>query len=122
SLSNGQTTFCSNSGVYLTTTTSGYNYQWFKGGNSLSGATNQNYTPTANGTYKVQISDAFGCTVKSAGLSITINTSPVPSITGVTSICSGSSTTLSANTTYSSYAWSTGATTQSISTSIAGAY
>src|SRR6185503_10060907 len=38
------------------------------------------------------------------------------------SICQGHSTTLSANTTYSSYTWSTGVHTQSITTSTAATY
>ncbi|HYV93786.1 MAG TPA: MopE-related protein [Chitinophagales bacterium] len=117
--STGVNTFCSNSGVYLNTTTAGYSYSWYKGSALVSGATNQNYTPAASGTYKVQISDVIGCTLKSTGLVITVNAAPAPTITGSTSICQGQSTTLSANTTYSSYSWSTGATTQSISVSTA---
>jgi hypothetical protein len=120
--SSGATTFCSNSGTYLTTATSGYLYLWYKGSNSLAGATNQTYAPTAGGTYKVKLSDALGCTKFSSTISVTVNTAPSPTITGNTSICSGAPTTLSANTAYSQYLWSTGATTQSITTATAGTY
>src|SRR5439155_2387944 len=60
--SSGPATFCSNSGIYLTTSTTGYNYSWFKGSTLLSGETGQNYIPSASGTYKVQITDGIGCT------------------------------------------------------------
>lgn len=120
--STGATTFCSNSGVYLTTPVTGYSYLWYKGSNSQSGATNQNFTPSSGGTYKVRLSDALGCTKFSSTLSVTVNTAPAPTITGSTSICQGTPTTLSANSTYAHYLWSTGATSQSISTSSAGTY
>jgi hypothetical protein len=120
--SNGQTVFCSNSGVYLTTSATGYNYQWLKGTNAQSGATNQNFTPTATGSYKVRITDDIGCSATSAALSVTINSAPAPSITGAGTVCIGSTTTLSANTVYTTYAWSTGANTQSISLNSGGTY
>ena len=51
-----------------------------------------------------------------------MNTAPTPGITGSSTICPGQSASLSANTSYSSYAWSTGGTTQSISVSTAATY
>jgi hypothetical protein len=36
-------------------------YQWYLNGVLITGATNQNYTPTANGIYVVRITDANGC-------------------------------------------------------------
>jgi len=120
--SSGTTTFCSNSGVYLTTLTTGYSYAWFKASSQLAGATSQTYTPSSSGSYKLQINDALGCTASSSSISITVNTAPSPTITGSTSICQGHSTTLIANSTYSHYSWSNGATTQSITTSSASTY
>ncbi len=47
------------------------NYQWFLNGNPISGATNQNYLPMANGTYKVVVSDVNGCIGESLGFIVT---------------------------------------------------
>ncbi|MCS6917197.1 MAG: T9SS type A sorting domain-containing protein [Chitinophagales bacterium] len=114
--STGTNAWCETAGAFLSTTATGYSYQWSQGSTNLAGATNINYTPTASGTYKVQITDNAGCTKKSDGFSVTINKNPNPTITvtGGTVICHGQTTTLSANKDYASYLWSTGATTKSI--------
>jgi len=36
-------------------------YQWFLNGTAIPGATEQEWTPVANGNYSVQVSDANGC-------------------------------------------------------------
>ena len=36
-------------------------YQWYYNGGIITGATNQSYTPTQNGTYTVEITDTSGC-------------------------------------------------------------
>lgn len=41
--------------------TSATTYQWYLNGASISGATNQSYTPTQNGVYVVRITDVNGC-------------------------------------------------------------
>lgn len=71
--------------------------------------------PTANTTYTVDVTDANGCTAFST-FSIGVLTSPIASISGSTTICTGSNATLTASggTTYS---WSTGATTSVINPS-----
>ncbi|MCS6990593.1 MAG: T9SS type A sorting domain-containing protein [Chitinophagales bacterium] len=124
SSSSGNNTWCETAGVYLTTNAVGYSYQWSKGSTNIAGATNIHYTPTSSGTYKVQITDNAGCTKKSDGFAITINKNPTPSITvtGGTTICQGQTTTLSANKDYSSYLWSTGATTKSINVGSLGTF
>nr|MBA2406661.1 T9SS type A sorting domain-containing protein [Chitinophagales bacterium] len=121
STSTGATTFCANTGVYLTTSVSGYNYQWQKSNVNLAGATNQNYSPASTGSYKVIITDSHGCSKSSIALSITIKTNPAPVITGPSTVCQGSSVSLSCGS-YSSYAWSTGANTATINTSSSGNY
>lgn len=46
----------------LCATISGATYQWYEGGNLISGATAQCYFPTTPGTYTVFITDGTGCT------------------------------------------------------------
>lgn len=50
---------------------SAVSYQWFLNGNPIPGATQQTYTPTQNGNYTVQITDANGCTATSAPFNYT---------------------------------------------------
>ncbi|MCS6991417.1 MAG: GEVED domain-containing protein [Chitinophagales bacterium] len=49
----------------------GYTYQWKKGSNNLAGETNQTYTATSKGTYKVTVTDANGCSKTSSGVKVT---------------------------------------------------
>jgi hypothetical protein len=78
---------------------------------------------TAYGTgYKIRVISSNPAITGSANAAnITINSNPVPVITGALAFCSGSSTTLDAGA-YSSYLWSTAATTQTIPVSTAGTY
>lgn len=69
------------------------------------------------GTYNVTaaiIDIATGNTVISGQFAITITPGPQPIITGNLTLCLGSPTTLDAGAPYSSYLWSTGATSQTI--------
>ena len=114
----GATTFCSGGSVSLTST-AGTSYLW------SNGATTQSITATTAGTYTVQVTNAAGCqSAASAATTVTVNPTPsAPTITagGATALCSGGSVTLT-STTGTSYLWSTGATTQSITVSAAGTY
>jgi hypothetical protein len=84
-------------------------------------ATTQTIPVTAAGTYTVTVHDGSGCSgTKSAVVSI--NPNLTPSITGLSTICSGATATLNAGGPYASYLWSTGAATQSISVITAGSY
>ena len=85
------------------------------------GSTNQTITVSNAGTYSVTVTNAAGCSA-SASASVTVYSNPTPAIYGLTTICDKSSTTLSADKAYSSYVWSNGATTSSISVSAAGTY
>jgi M6 family metalloprotease-like protein len=72
--------------------------------------------------YKIRvISSSPSITGTSNAGNLTINQNPVPSITGATAVCAGSSNTLDAGT-YSAYIWSTTATTRTISVSAEGTY
>ena len=54
--------------VDVLSTTTASAYQWFKNGLAISGATQQNYTVTGNGTFKVQITGNNGCKNMSTGV------------------------------------------------------
>jgi gliding motility-associated-like protein len=97
----------------------GASYQWYQNGTAISGATSQNYTPTAAGTYSVDVTNN-GCT-SNGSMSLTINPAPVFTIAD-TNICNDGSAFIDPVVTGDSYAWSTGATTQTITTSTAGTY
>ena len=49
----------------------GFTYQWRKGVNNISGATNQTYTATAIGTYLVTVTNSNGCSKTSKGTKVT---------------------------------------------------
>ena len=114
----GPTTFCQGGNVTLSAPIgNSYNYLW------SNGATTQSITVSASGTYSVTVSNSFNCSSTSLPISVVVNALPTASITaaGSTTICSGNSLSLNAATA-SGYLWSTGATTQSISVSVAGNY
>lgn len=95
----GPITTCSGSPLTLTSTTQpGVNYRWWRGATSIPGATNSTYGALISGTYSMVVTDpATGCTATSNGVVLTINPLPVSTITANpgTTICSGSSVTLS---------------------------
>jgi large repetitive protein len=112
----GPTTFCQGGSVTLSAP-AGFTYLW------STGATTQSINVTASGSYSVTVTNGSGCSAASAPTTVTVNTLPAqPVISGPTTFCPGSSITLSAPAGFSSYLWSTGATTQSISVSTAGNY
>jgi choice-of-anchor A domain-containing protein len=71
-------------------------------------------------TYTVTVTNANGCTATASRV-LNVNPSPMPVITGPTSICSGTSTTYTASGGIN-YIWSTGATTAAINISTANMY
>ena len=50
-------------GGTLSSSATGEGYQWYLNGNEIVGATQQNYTPTTNGDYSVQVLFANGCEI-----------------------------------------------------------
>jgi PKD repeat protein len=114
----GTMTFCAGGSVTLTST-AGNSYLW------SNGATTQSITATTAGTYTVQVSNPSGCqSTASAAVTVTVNPAPAaPTITpsGATTFCSGTPTTLT-STAGTSYLWSNGETTQSITPSTSGTY
>jgi hypothetical protein len=112
----GPTTFCAGGSVTLTAS-SGASYAW------SNGATTQSITVSASGNYSVTVTGANGCSATSSATAVTVNALPSATITasGPTTFCAGGSVTLTASSSVS-YAWSNGATTQSITVNSPGNY
>src|SRR6185436_8147008 len=70
-----------------------------KGSTNVAGATNQTYTPTKSGSYKVKETNSFSCSSTSAVTSVTIFALPAATITaqGNLDICQTGSVVLQAN-------------------------
>lgn len=111
----GPTSFCPGGSVTLTSDQ--------PTGNTWStAATTQSIVVTTSGTYFVMHDDGTGCgSTHSNSINVTVYPQPSPDITGDSQICPGGSTTLNAGS-FDSYAWSTGATTQTINVSTIGLY
>jgi hypothetical protein len=110
----GPTTFCAGGSVTLTAN-GGVSYSW------STGATTPSITVSTAGSYYVTATGSNGC--RSTGYAVvTVNTPVMPTISGNTTICPGGTTALTANPSGTSYAWSNGATTRSITVSTPGSY
>ena len=81
--------------------------------------------PTINvssqGNYSVTVTNSAGCQA-SASFFVGILPPPSPQITGNTTFCAGTSTTLSAGSGYTTYSWSTTSSAPQITASQAGTY
>ncbi|MGP8214724.1 MAG: T9SS type A sorting domain-containing protein [Bacteroidia bacterium] len=107
----GTSTICNGAGTTLTA--SGANTYSWSGGPATA---TYSVTPTASTTYSVTgTNTSDGCT-NTATQAVTVNPLPVISIGGADSVCSGSSTTLTASG-GNTYVWNTGITTASYSAS-----
>ena len=84
-------------------------------------ATSQTISISTEGIYSVTVTNASGCRA-SASVTATYAVLASPTITGNLSFCPGGSTTLDAGANYSSYAWSNGASTKTITVTAAGSY
>lgn len=97
----GSTTFCTGGNVTLGVPTgSNLSYQWKESGNNINGATNASLLVNTAGSYSVVVTNtATGCTATSSTTAVVVGAAPAATITpsGSTSVCQGSTTTLSAN-------------------------
>jgi hypothetical protein len=123
----GDTTGCSTSGASLSTG-SFTTYQWNFEGVAIPGATSQGHQAMESGNYSVTVTNAGGCSGTSAPQVVVILFySLPPAISGASSACTGSSTTLSTDV-YPSYQWSKdgmtieGATSQALDVTQPGTY
>jgi hypothetical protein len=100
-----------------------FTYQWRKNGVYIPGNNNDTLIVTQSGSYSVIIS-VNGCPVASTSVSVNFQSITQPTITssGTIQPCIGGSVTLTASSGYSSYLWSNGATTQTITVNTSGNY
>lgn len=85
------------------------------------GATTKCINLNTAGTYTVTVTSAASCT-SSCQNSLTVNPTPICSITGNSSDCSGTTTQWCAPASLNSYSWSSGATTQCVNVNSSGTY
>ena len=109
----GNTTICEGETTSLTAN-GGVSYVW----NDAS--TNNSITVSQSGIYTVTATNAQGCSAP-ASATVTVNPLPNVNISGNTTICAGSSTTLTASGA-NSYIWSTGDSTATTTVSAFGVY
>ena len=109
----GSTALCPGGSVVLQANP-GNSYLW------SNGATTDTIVVSSAGTYTVTVTQFGNCSAVSTPVVVT-QSAPVAIINGVLTICSGSNTTLTA-TAGTSYQWSTGATTQSVSVGTSNVY
>ncbi len=111
---NGATTFCSGGSVTLNTT-SYSNYLW------STNATSQSITTGTSGNYSVTVTNANGCTGITSQ-TVTVNSNPSTTITGVNSFCYGGSATLDGGSGYAHYLWNTTSTNEIITVTNSGTF
>jgi hypothetical protein len=104
----GNTSICAGRSTILTAS-GGNTYLWSNGATTAG----ISVSPTSLSTYTVTVTNASGCT-DDANVSVNVNTSPTASITGNTSICAGSTATLTASG-GNTYSWNNGVTTAGLS-------
>ncbi len=125
----GPTTVCSGSVVLNANTGTGLSYQWKNNNVNIAGATGASYTASASGSYTVVVTATGGCSATSAATVVTIGAmSAAVTPSGTVTLCSGTSTTLSATAgTGYTYQWYRNnvllsTTTQTFTTSTQGTY
>ena len=109
------TTLCSGNSIVLNVGNVGVSYVW------NTNATTQTITVTSGGTYSVTVTNSAGCSTSGTSV-VTEVTSLSINLPDTTNICAGQSATLNAGNPGANYAWSTNATTQSISVQAQGSY
>ncbi|MFY7965255.1 MAG: PKD domain-containing protein, partial [Chitinophagaceae bacterium] len=67
----GSTNICSGSSILLSLP-SALSYQWYLNGNPIPGAIAQTYNANASGIYTATVTNAYGCTETTAGITVTV--------------------------------------------------
>ncbi len=114
---NGSLTILQGANVTLSAST-GSSYLWLPGGQ-----TSQSIVVNTAGSYTVRVSNSSGCSTTSAAAVVTVlpNSSATVTASGPVSFCQGGSVTLTASN-GTSYSWSNGANTKSITVNTSGTY
>src|SRR5690606_36802996 len=109
----GNTTFCEGDSVVLTANQE-VEYLW------SNGATTRSITLHSSATVNVKVINAEGCEATSEDITITVHPLPKPTISsnGPLVFCEGDSVTLTIDQVATSYRWSNGATTRSITVGV----
>jgi gliding motility-associated-like protein len=107
---------CLGSSTILDAGNSGSTYSWYPGGE-----TTQTLTVSDSGYYEVIITNPLGC-IGVASVNVAIGGTGIVNNSANVVLCQGQNTTLNASNPGSTYLWSTGATTQTISVSTTGIY
>ncbi len=123
------TDFCFGDSVYFTNNSTNYDTLFWNFGDPLSGAAdsssleNPAHLYTAPGTYTVTLIAANSAGADTAQQQVTIHPLPTVSLGPDQTVCAGGGgVVLNAGSGYSSYLWSTGATTQAVTVSAIGPY
>jgi len=111
----GNNTLCPGSSTTLTSTPGYSNYLWSTTSN------NPNIPVSTSGNYTVTVTDAFGCTTTDE-FSVSALNAPVPNISGPSQICATGNATFSVPGAFSTFVWSTSATTPTITVNTANTY
>ncbi len=107
--------FCAGNSILLDAENPGATYLW------NTGATTQTLNVTIAGNYSVTITDASGCTASDI-IHIDAYPPPVVDLGADISVCSGETVVLDAENPGATYAWNTGAVTQTINVTSSGNY
>jgi len=108
------TSLCPGDSLVLNATNPNCTYLW------SNSTTDSTLTVNSTGTYSVTVTNASGCTGTDS-INVSFN-GITPTITGALSFCTGSYTTLSVDSGYVSYIWSTFATVDTIHVTSSGTY
>jgi len=111
-------TICDGSTATLTAPTGMSSYKWYKGGTQITGANSATLSVTTGGNYQVEVTNSSGCSTLSSAYGMTVKPLPTGTISNASSLefCEGDSVVLSGPAGMT-YAWSTGASSSSISVS-----
>ncbi len=97
----GSNSLCPGGTVTINETSgTGNAYQWMNGNSNIGGAVNASYTASATGSYRVRVTNGFGCSTVSPYFVVTAGSVPVPAVTASAYpvICSNEQITLKATT------------------------